>query len=340
MRLSYWVGLMGLVGVTLVAAPVHAQGMGTMRMGMGRGMGMMGMGRGMGMGHDSMEMTRMLAVHELVMGHDRITRTVTVLRDGIRTTTESDDPGLSRLLQEHVAGMDRGAGDSSRQALPMESPALRTILRNMDKIHTTREITAKGIAVVQTSNDSATVVALQKHAAEVTDLVQRGMAAMHDAMMQRMGGMTGMTGRGGMGGMDKMVVPTTTDTGFTALQQRGKQAMGVDQYTSTHHFDPQPDGGRIELQRDVDDAAGVAQIRQHLQEIARAFAKGDFSIPGFVHMQEVPGTKGMAARQAAIAYYYRELPRGGEVRIISKDPAAVTAIHEFLLFQQQDHHAH
>ena len=116
--------------------------------------------------------------------------------------------------------------------------------------------------------------------------------------MKNMGGMNDM---GGMAGMAGMAAPTTTDTGFAALQQRGKQAMGVDQYTSTHHFDPQPDGGRIELQRDVADAAGVAQIRQHLQEIARAFAKGDFSIPGFVHMQEVPGTKLMAAKQTAIA---------------------------------------
>jgi len=47
------------------------------------------------------------------------------------------------------------------------------------------------------------------------------------------------------------------DTSFSAMQDRGKKAMGVDQYTSTHKFDATPTGGRIELQRDSADAAGV-----------------------------------------------------------------------------------
>ena len=37
------------------------------------------------------------------------------------------------------------------------------------------------------------------------------------------------------------------DTGFAAMQMRGKEAMRVDQYTSTHKFDALSDGGRIEL---------------------------------------------------------------------------------------------
>jgi hypothetical protein len=115
--------------------------------------------------------------------------------------------------------------------------------------------------------------------------------------------------------------------------------MGVDQYTSTHKFDALPDGGRIELQREVDDTAGVAQIRAHLNEIAKAFESGDFSTPAFVHMQQVPGTKIMAARRAAISYTYRDLPRGGELRIVTKDPEALEAIREFMAFQRQDHRA-
>lgn len=129
------------------------------------------------------------------------------------------------------------------------------------------------------------------------------------------------------------------DTAFAALQERGKQAMGVDQYTSTHLFDSLEDGGRIELQRDVDDPEGVAVIRRHMQDIAAAFARGDFRIPGFVHAQEVPGTRVMAERRAHITYTYRELPRGGEVRITTRDPAAIAAIHEFLAFQRMDHRA-
>ncbi|MBL8960168.1 MAG: hypothetical protein JNJ98_09965, partial [Gemmatimonadetes bacterium] len=46
------------------------------------------------------------------------------------------------------------------------------------------------------------------------------------------------------------------DSSFAAVQDRGAVAMGVDQYTSTHHFTDLPDGGVIELQRDSVDPAG------------------------------------------------------------------------------------
>jgi hypothetical protein len=129
------------------------------------------------------------------------------------------------------------------------------------------------------------------------------------------------------------------DSAFAGVQARGGIAMGVNQYTSRHVFEPLPDGGRIALQRDAPDSEGAAQIRRHLQEIAGRFAAGDFTLPGFVHAQAVPGTGIMAAKRAAIAYAVDTLPRGAALRIRSADSTAVRAIHEFLAFQRQDHHA-
>ena len=134
-----------------------------------------------------------------------------------------------------------------------------------------------------------------------------------------------------------------SDSAFAAVQARGAapHAMGVDQHTSTHRFEALPDGGRIELQRDVDDPPGVEQIRRHMREIVGAFSAGDFAIPEFVHgMAEVPGTRVMAERRAVIDYRVEDLPRGAAVRIRSDDPAALAAIHEFLAFQRMDHRAH
>ncbi len=129
------------------------------------------------------------------------------------------------------------------------------------------------------------------------------------------------------------------DTAFAALQARGEVAMGVDQYTSTHVFESLPDGGRIVLQRDSVDAAGTEVIRSHMRDIAARFAAGDFTIPGMVHAQEVPGTTEMAARRGLIRYVADTLPRGAQVRITTTDAGAVTAIHAFLAFQRMDHHA-
>jgi len=129
------------------------------------------------------------------------------------------------------------------------------------------------------------------------------------------------------------------DTGFAGVQARGEHAMGVDQYTSTHVFEPLPDGGRITLERDEADSLGVRQIRQHMEHIAEAFGAGDFSLPGFVHAKDVPGTVIMTARRKAIAYTVEFVPRGATVRLLTADPAAVRAIHDFLAFQRQEHHA-
>jgi hypothetical protein len=129
------------------------------------------------------------------------------------------------------------------------------------------------------------------------------------------------------------------DSSFAAMQQRGKVAMGVDQYSSIHHFDDLADGGRIRLERDKDDAVGTRAIQTHLRGIAKAFSTGDFTTPAFVHMQNVPGSAGMAKQRAAIHYTVKTLPRGGELRITTIDTAALRAVHEFLAFQRGEHHA-
>ena len=127
------------------------------------------------------------------------------------------------------------------------------------------------------------------------------------------------------------------DSAFRALQNRGRVAMGVDQYTSAHRFESLPNGGRIELQRQEDDSAGVSQIRKHLKEIVVAFQAGDFRTPAAVHAMSVPGTEIMRSRKNVIRYEFGELPRGGEVRIITTDAEAVAAVHDFLAFQRRDH---
>ena len=133
--------------------------------------------------------------------------------------------------------------------------------------------------------------------------------------------------------------PASTDSAFANLQARGAVGMGVDQYTSTHTFESRPDGGRITLQRDVDDTAGVETIRAHMRTIGESFAAGKFDIPGFVHAERVPGTDVMAARRAAIVYRPAALPRGGELVITTRDSAALDAVHRFLEYQRREHRA-
>jgi hypothetical protein len=127
------------------------------------------------------------------------------------------------------------------------------------------------------------------------------------------------------------------DSAFALVQSRGHVAMGVDQYTSAHRFEPLADGGRITLVRDSDDSAGAAQIRGHMAEIAAAFRRGDFTLPGFVHDRDVPGTAIMSARRTRISYIADTVRHGGSLRLQSTDSLAIAAIHQFLAFQRRDH---
>ncbi len=152
---------------------------------------MQGMGPGMMMmqrGQDAGAMAQMRGTHELFANHDRMTRTVTNLPDGIRTITESNDPQVAKLITDHVASSRKQVDTGNDPGLPIESPALRAIYAHYDKIVTTVEATEKGVLVVQTSTDPQVVAALQQHAAEVTEFINDGMAAMHKAMTKN-GGM-------------------------------------------------------------------------------------------------------------------------------------------------------
>jgi hypothetical protein len=122
------------------------------------------------------------------------------------------------------------------------------------------------------------------------------------------------------------------------INQRGKQAMGFDQDATTHHFYLYDDGGEIEVTvKDPNDTVNLEAIRSHLPHVAAMFAAGDFSMPHFIHAQDVPGSADMQQLRDRIGYAYEDVPNGGRVRITTRFAPARSAIHEFLRFQIADH---
>jgi len=67
-------------------------------------------------------MGQLSAIHDLIVNHDRIKRTVTNLPDGIRTVTESDDPQTAQLIKTHVASMGKRVSAGSDPGLPQRRP--------------------------------------------------------------------------------------------------------------------------------------------------------------------------------------------------------------------------
>ena len=75
----------------------------------------------------------------------------------------------------------------------------------------------------------------------------------------------------------------------------------------------------------------------HLQHIRRAFQSGEFNIPMFVHDQTPPGVPVMTKLKDQIHYKYETVKDGGRVLISSKNPEAISAVHDFLKFQITEH---
>ena len=86
-----------------------------------------------------------------------------------------------------------------------------------------------------------------------------------------------------------VATPMTQDH-HAQMNARGDKAMGFDQAATTHHFYLHEDGGAIQVTvKDPKDKANLEAIRAHLPHIARMFAAGDFSMPHFIHEENVPG---------------------------------------------------
>jgi len=202
-RSNQWVlGMIASLGLAsgMALAQSHGMGPGMMHgMGMMRGMGMMhGMDHGEAAGghrpmagavnmltrQDEGSSADMDLVHEMLMNHTRIKRTVTNLPNGIKTVTESDDPKVAQTIKAHVASMSQRLKDG--REFNIFSTTLPVLFENRDKIQSVVEVTEKGSIVTRTSTDPKVVAALQGHATEVTELVQEGMVAMRRGMMSRM----------------------------------------------------------------------------------------------------------------------------------------------------------
>ncbi len=122
------------------------------------------------------------------------------------------------------------------------------------------------------------------------------------------------------------------------MNQRGDHVMGFDHMKTTHHFLLGEAGGAIEVTaNNAGDVESSAQIRMHLKHIAAMFAEGNFKAPMLIHDQTPPGVPVMQKLKDEIKYNFEEIDRGAAVRISTKNPAALKAIHDFLRFQIKEH---
>jgi hypothetical protein len=122
------------------------------------------------------------------------------------------------------------------------------------------------------------------------------------------------------------------------VRRRGADAMGFSQQDTSHQFLLTRSGGLIRITvNDPDNTEEAGQIGIHLRQVAAQFARGDFSAPQLTHGTTPPGTAQMRQLRSRITYTAHGIQDGAELIISSQDQKAITAIHQFLQFQIEDH---
>lgn len=130
----------------------------------------------------------------------------------------------------------------------------------------------------------------------------------------------------------------TPEEQHAAMMKRGDTGMGFSQEKTTHHFYLVKDGGVIQVSaNDPKDDVSRDHIRMHLSHVAGMFSAGDFDVPMFIHDTTPPGVPTMKKLHNEIHYRYQETDTGGKIVVDTADPKAVKAVHEFLLFQINEH---
>lgn len=125
------------------------------------------------------------------------------------------------------------------------------------------------------------------------------------------------------------------------MMERGDIPMAFNQNKITHHFVATPDGGKIIITTiDGNHRQTIGQIKNHVLEIQKEFADGNFTKPFYIHSQEVAGAEVMSDKIDLIKYSILEMNNGSSLLLTTNDKELIDAIRRFMEFQSREHFGH
>jgi hypothetical protein len=134
-------------------------------------------------------------------------------------------------------------------------------------------------------------------------------------------------------------LPQTEAQRQAQVARRSTDVMPFDLVATTHVFTKLEDGGtqRV-IAKNSGDASQIKLVRQHLRDIQGQFQKNDFSGPGHIHGDAMPGLAELrAAKSGQISIAYRDVKGGAELQFHTKDAKLVAALHKWFDAQLADH---
>ena len=119
---------------------------------------------------------------------------------------------------------------------------------------------------------------------------------------------------------------------------RGAEVMPFDLSKTRHRFEDLPVGGlQTVTANDPADTLQLRLIREHLQQEAVRFSRGDFADPMAIHGHTMPGVAELRQGFRQIQVRFDAIPGGATLRYITDDPIMLTALHRWFAAQRTDH---
>lgn len=110
--------------------------------------------------------------HALLDENTKLRRVVTHLENGLETTTESDDPAVVAKLVDHATAMQRRIEKGSR--VRVWDAVFRELFQNHQNIKLEVTTLEKGVRIIETTSDPATLELMRAHAMGVSEFVREG----------------------------------------------------------------------------------------------------------------------------------------------------------------------
>lgn len=119
-----------------------------------------------------------------------------------------------------------------------------------------------------------------------------------------------------------------------ALLSRATKVTGFDSERVTRHFYVLKNGGAVEITaKDTNDEATVKAIQAHLKKESDQLTKGNFEIVTGIYGRTPETAPQLKKLRDEITYATVPQENGGVLRMLTVNPTAKSAVHDYLRFQ-------
>jgi len=132
--------------------------------------------------------------------------------------------------------------------------------------------------------------------------------------------------------------PALDDARQAEVARRGAEVMPFSLTKTQHQFTKTESGGtqRV-ISRDPQNQEQIRLIRQHLEQMAESFNRGDYSSPESIHGPDMPGLAEMRNSQpGSLQITYSAEPSGANLTFHANNALLIKAIHEWFDAQVHD----